>query len=261
MKINHPYYQFDIETLFKYNVYEKFIKNQKGGEKIGNGNYLLKHTYDIKKIKNGFFIGSGFPCLKVVFEPIKKAIIHEFIYRSDCDENKKFKKGNGPKDLMIETLKYLKGKKIKKVFLTDNAYVNCNGNKFDLSKYYLFSRGFTYYQQFKFIPKNEQTQHGIKIFIKQLEEPFNLSWIEDFINKNIFNKNLNNQLKNLCQNIENENIKKFINEISFIKDTHCLYFFSLIDFLFQKVIEENKMIGFTISHQEYFLDLQKWLNS
>ena len=158
-------------------------------------------------------------------------------------------------------LQIFSGLQCKKAFLLDRAIKECEGrNTYDeipMSLILKFKNGKTFYENFGFIPKNNNS------------------------NKNVFNK-INNYYENLC-NIQWEDIKsnnkqyiKFKNLYSIyynnpfyafeaFKSSNCNYFYDFLSFYLKdnnlpyhkELLEMKRLIG----KKEWYLNLENIYNS
>ena len=82
----HPYKQFDYYTEHKFNVYQKYIETQNGGDILGNDYY----HYDFEILENQIFLGRRDTCARVLIED-KSANIIFFGYQPYCSKENSLK--------------------------------------------------------------------------------------------------------------------------------------------------------------------------
>ena len=234
---NLRYLQYDYRFVHKDMDIILKKKYQSGGAKIKykDFNVVLNGTEDKDSIIYSF--NNESECLLIDISKITKdiAVITGISADYGCyDENKKKMKGSDLLDLaiyFIETRKKFKTKdnkilEIKKIQLTDNSHISCNGVKVKLSNLYTLLNGYTWYMNRGFIPYGTydiETNRLINLMYKNKNIINNLtidkSKILDYIltikktniNKdaignliNFINKNKNNPLKDLFKLIKKD---------------------------------------------------------
>ncbi len=204
-QIKYSNIRFLYETISKGIINNKIYlkkKYQSGGAKFkfGDFNITLNGTDDTNRIIYSF--NNEENCLLIILDKEEKdtAVITGISADYGCyDDNKKKMKRSDLLDLAIYFIESRKKFKthsnqileIKKIQLTDNSHISCNGEKIRLSNLYTLLNGNTWYMSRGFIPYD-----------------INIAEINRLMNLMYKNKNIINNLT-----IEKSNIFNFLLKI------------------------------------------------
>ena len=177
------------------------------------------------------------------------ALLQSFGYNQICTTNKKMEGRKGTRAMMLALIQYIKENhsSVNKITLSDESFIDCEGEKFNLYSYYMLKYGKPYYMknfEFKFSDKKQQ-----KLYEK------NLSFINQqlTIDRDILDRYTNYMDERY--NVSSDKLTEF-NEIVLDKDLKnivktdykpnnkpcCLYLFALIDFyLIEKFKNDYKV--------------------
>lgn len=233
----HPYKQFDYYTEHTFNVYQKYIETQKGGDILGNDYY----HYDFEILENQIFLGRRDTCARVLIEN-KSADIIFFGYQPYCSKDKTLDKNLGTKHmflwLLICILKYFD---VDKIGLGDRTEIECDDKHYPLSKYYFLKYGKQYYEYYfdfhiEFIDKYQEKSY--KNFLNKrktliLDINFIIDIIKEFGNQK--------ELYIFIELFEGEKMlmRKYLKKIpNKIKYHYCHFYFYMIDVIYRIYFKE-----------------------
>ena len=192
----------------------------------------------------------------------KTVLLQSFGYNQICTTNKKMEGREGTRAMMLALIQYIKENhsSVNKITLSDESFIDCEGEKFNLYSYYMLKYGEPYYMKnfgFQFTDGNQ-----IKLYEK------NLSHIEKnlIINGSILNKYAD--YMKLRYNVNSDKLTKF-NEIVLDKDLKnivktdykpnnkpcCLYLFALIDYYMSHVFSLQYKEKFSVQYACFELDI------
>ena len=247
----HPYFAASAKINFTRDFHTKFIKEQKGGDTIGNNRFL--YHIDTFPNREGFFLGIAPHCVDV-FVDGDEAIIHNFSYFNNCSLDGDFPRKEGTRHLMLTALRHIEEKypDVKVVRLSDLSTINCGRQKFPMCNYLILMHGTTYYIQYGFtLEQNKKDLSRVNKKIKK--QIITMETVKDFVENNDFSTEKNAKFLELAEAVLEEPmfLRDFLKEIRFIKDKgkkNCRFFFSFIQFIYYKWFAKYNFL-----HREYLL--------
>jgi len=168
--------------------------NKNNGMYGGKSYKYKNYNFIVMKSKNNndtvFVIGKEQHCLRATLANNNNTIvIQTFGYYPTCSEGKKMERKIGTNGVMKTFINYIKKKyknNVKKIILSDNAYITCNKKNIQMSLYYFFKYGKLYYEKYGFelYSNNENELNDIKKRIKT----YKTKYIEknQFVKKDFF---------------------------------------------------------------------------
>jgi len=178
-------------------------------------------------------------------------LLQSFGYSQICTTDKQMERQEGTKAMMKALIKYIKKHHplAKKIILSDESFIDCEGEKFNLYPLYMLKYEKPYYMQnfsYEFMDKKQK-----KIYEKNLVSiKQNLTITKTIINK--FTTHMNNfydiketKLSKFNKSILNQDLKNIVK----IKQQNCLYLFELINYYLSKYVE------FKIQFASFYLNL------
>ncbi len=144
----------------RWNMYRSTFKggDYESAETIGKYKVEIDNEHpDYERI---FILNPKRPCIAIDYDKRDKyAALNTVEYDPKCTTDGQMKRGSGTKQMMEFALDLLKKRGVKKVQLTDNSTVNCEGIQVSLKLMYFFKHGETWYEKhFGFKPTTEYTE-------------------------------------------------------------------------------------------------------
>jgi hypothetical protein len=137
--------------------------NGGGGELMGK--YIVE-IVDEGEYEMIFLLSSKRPCIAIDHDKSNNyAALNTVHYDQSCTVDGKMKRGSGTKEMVNFALDLLKKRGVKKVQLSDNSKIVCNGTEVDLKLMYFFKYGETWYEKnfgFKAESKYQEKYEEVK---------------------------------------------------------------------------------------------------
>ena len=189
------------------------------------------------------------------------ALLQSFGYNQICTTNKKMEGREGTRAMMLALIQYIKENQssVNKITLSDESFIDCEGEKFNLYSYYMLKYGEPYYMknfEFKFSDKKQE-----KLYEK------NLSFINQqlTIDRDILDR-YTNYMDERYNDVSSDKLLEFneivLNKIKDLKNLvktkkklNCLYLFGLIDYYLGYELELPNKARFSVQHACFELDI------
>ena len=187
----------------------------------------------------------------------KTVLLQSFGYNQICTTNKKMEGRKGTRAMMLALIQYIKENhsSVNKITLSDESFIDCEGEKFNLYSYYMLKYGKPYYMknfEFKFTDNNQKELYdeNLSFIRKNLIVTKNvLLWYSKYMLKR--HEVGSDKLSGFNDIILNEDLKDIVK----IKNLNCLYLFALVDYCLDYKYMAKYKEKFPVQHACFELDI------